>query len=69
MRCCYRQGTEHKTKGNAYRICAEKVQGKRPLGRSRHRWEDSIKMDLKETGVWRYRLNSSGPGKGRVVSF
>ena len=24
---------------------------KRPLGRTRHRWEDSIRIDLKETGV------------------
>jgi hypothetical protein len=25
--------------------------GKRPVGRSRHRWEDSIRMDLKELGI------------------
>jgi hypothetical protein len=25
-----------------------KPEGKRPLGRFRHRWEDNIKMDLKE---------------------
>ena len=25
-----------------------KPAGKRPLGRPRHRWEDSIKMDLRE---------------------
>jgi hypothetical protein len=25
-------------------------EGKRPLGRSRHRWEDNIKMDLQELG-------------------
>jgi len=24
---------------------------KRPLGRPRHRWEDNIKMDLKEIGI------------------
>ena len=24
---------------------------KRPLGRSRHRWEDNIRMDLKEMGI------------------
>jgi hypothetical protein len=24
---------------------------KRPLGRTRHRWEDNIKMDLRETGI------------------
>jgi len=27
-----------------------KSDGKRPLGRSRHRWEDNIKMDLQEVG-------------------
>jgi len=27
-----------------------KPQGKRPLGRPRHRWEDNIKMDLQEVG-------------------
>ena len=25
--------------------------GKRPLGRTRHRWEDNIRMDLKERGI------------------
>jgi hypothetical protein len=28
----------------------EKAEGKKPLGRSRHRWEDNIKMDLQEGG-------------------
>jgi hypothetical protein len=27
-----------------------KPEGKRPLERLRHRWEDNIKMDLRETG-------------------
>jgi hypothetical protein len=26
-------------------------EGKRPLGRPRHRWEDNIRMDLKEVDV------------------
>ena len=25
--------------------------GKRPLGRPKHRWEDNIRMDLKEIGI------------------
>jgi hypothetical protein len=29
---------------NAYRILVGKTEGKRPLGRPRHRWEDNIKM-------------------------
>jgi hypothetical protein len=28
-----------------------KPEGKRPLGRLRHRWKDNIKMDLRETGI------------------
>ena len=28
-----------------------KPEGKRPLGRPRHRWEDNIKMDLQELGT------------------
>jgi hypothetical protein len=27
-----------------------KLQGKRPLGRPRHRWKDNTKMDLQEVG-------------------
>jgi hypothetical protein len=27
-----------------------KPEGKRPLGRPRHRWVDNIKMDLRELG-------------------
>jgi hypothetical protein len=33
-------------KRNAYRILVGKPNGKRPLGRPRHRWVDNIKMDL-----------------------
>jgi len=33
-----------------YRILVGKPEGKRPLGRPRHRWEDTIKIDLKEVG-------------------
>jgi len=31
-----------------YRVLAGKSEGKRPLGRPRHRWEVNIKMDLRE---------------------
>jgi hypothetical protein len=34
------------TKGNAYRLFVKKPEGKGPLGRSRRRWVDNIKMDL-----------------------
>jgi hypothetical protein len=32
------------------RMLVGKPEGKRPLGRPRHRWVDSIKMDLQEVG-------------------
>jgi len=33
-----------------YRVLVGKHEGKRPLGRPRHRWEDNIKMELQEMG-------------------
>ena len=33
-----------------YRVLVGKHEGKNPLGRSRHRWENNIKMDLWEVG-------------------
>jgi hypothetical protein len=33
-----------------HRVLAGKPEGKRPLGRPRRRWEDSIKMDVQEAG-------------------
>jgi hypothetical protein len=35
---------------NEYKILVGKPEGERPLGRSRRRWEDNIKMDLGEIG-------------------
>jgi hypothetical protein len=37
-------------KGNAYRLLVGKQGGKRPLGRSRHKWVNNIRMDLGEVG-------------------
>jgi hypothetical protein len=34
---------------NAYKILVRKFKGKRPLGRHKHKWEDNIKMDFRET--------------------
>jgi hypothetical protein len=55
-----------------YRVLVGKPEGKRPLGRHRRRWENNIKMDLREMGVdganwiqlaqnrvqWRSRVNT-----------
>jgi hypothetical protein len=34
-----------------YRFLVGRPEGKRPLGRRRRRWEDNIKMDLRELGI------------------
>jgi hypothetical protein len=34
----------------AYRALVGKPEGRRPLGRARHRWEDNIKTGLLEVG-------------------
>ena len=33
-----------------HKVLVGKPEGKRPLGRPRHRWEDNIEMDLEEVG-------------------
>jgi hypothetical protein len=37
-----------------YKVLVGKSEGKRPLGRPRRRWEDGIRMDLRDIGlgVW-----------------
>jgi hypothetical protein len=34
-----------------YKILVGKLEGKRPLGRPRRRWEDGIRMGLREIGL------------------
>jgi hypothetical protein len=53
--------------------------GRRPLGRPRRRWEDNIKIDLREIRIdganWiqlaqdRGELNSAGSGYGPMAGF
>jgi hypothetical protein len=35
---------------NAYRILIERPEGKRPLRRLRRRWDDNIRIELREIG-------------------
>jgi hypothetical protein len=37
-------------KRGAYRILVGRPEGRRPLGRPRRGWKDSIKLDLQEVG-------------------
>ena len=36
---------------SAFKILTDTSTGNKPLGRPRHRWEDNIRMDLKEIGI------------------
>ena len=36
--------------GGVHKILVGKTEGKRPLGRPRHRWKANIKTDLQEVG-------------------
>jgi len=41
-------------KRGVYRVLVRKPEGKRPLGRPRHKWQENIKMDLRkwDGGAW-----------------
>ena len=36
---------------SGFKILTGKPKGKSPIGRPRRRWEDNIRMDLKEIGI------------------
>jgi hypothetical protein len=36
---------------SVYRVLVGRSEGKRPLGRPKRRWEDNIKLDLREIGI------------------
>ena len=54
-----------------HKVLVGNPKGKRPLGRSRRRWEDNIKMDLQEVGRgcgdW-MELAQDGDRRGALVS-
>jgi hypothetical protein len=47
---------------NAYKIFVGKSEEKRPFRRTRSRWEDNIRIDLREIGLEGCGLDSSGSG-------
>jgi hypothetical protein len=45
-------------KRNAYSFLVGKPEGKRPLGRCRHRWVDNIRIHLTKITAWKESLKS-----------
>jgi hypothetical protein len=42
--------SKHREKRNECRVLVGKPEGKRPLGNPRRKWENNIKMNLREIG-------------------
>jgi hypothetical protein len=47
-------------KRNAYRLLMGKPEGRRPLGRPRRRWLNSIRIDVVEVGLVWLRIGTGG---------
>jgi hypothetical protein len=59
-----RMGEERKV----YKVLVGKPEGKKPLGRPRRRWEDGIRIDLREIGLMGVcGLDSTGSGQVPVA--
>jgi hypothetical protein len=58
-----RMGKERKL----YKVLVGKPEGKRPLGSPRRRWEDGVRMDLREFGLGECGLDSTSSGQGPVA--
>jgi hypothetical protein len=58
-----RTGEERKV----YKVLVKNPEGKRPLGIPRSRWENGVRMDLRETGLGGCGLDSTGSGQGPVA--
>jgi hypothetical protein len=54
-------GTHDRGEREVYKVLVGKPKGKRPLGRPRRKWEDGIRMDVREIG-YGCRLDSTGSG-------
>jgi hypothetical protein len=50
-----------------YKVLVGKREGKRPLGRPGRRWEDGIRMDLGDIGLWGCGLDLTSSGQGPVA--
>jgi hypothetical protein len=51
----------HGSGDKVYKVLVGNTEGKKPLGGTRHRWEDSIKIELREIG---WECGEDLPGSG-----
>jgi hypothetical protein len=56
-------------KRNVYRLLVGKPEGRRPLGRRRHRWMDNIKMDFGEVEWGRADSVGLAQDRGKFRAF
>jgi hypothetical protein len=52
-----------------YRVSVGRPEVNRPVGRPRRRWEDNIKLDLREMGINWGKLDPDGARLGPVAGF
>jgi len=50
-----------------YTVLVGKREGKRLLGRPRHRWEDKYSDGSSGSGMWGYGLDRAGSAQGQLV--
>ena len=51
------------------RVLVKKPEGKKPLARPRHRWEDYIKKDFQEVGFWGIDWTDLAQGRDSWQAF
>ena len=62
-------------KRGVYRVLVGKPEGKRPLGRTRRRWVNNIRMDLQEVGcgymdwIWLAQCGNEPSGSMKCGEF
>jgi hypothetical protein len=54
--------SSYRERRGVYSVLVGKPEGKRTLGRLRRRWEDNIKIDLKEVACGGHGLDLDGSG-------
>jgi hypothetical protein len=54
---------------SVYRVLVGRPEGERPLGRPRHKWEDNIKMDIKEIMIDGANWIVLAHDRGRLRAF